>query len=111
MATSPRVDLIVELIALRAYEHRYTDYDTYAVRGQRILTQLADGTAVQPTLGPLVDGDLCDLVVGGLGRGRRYCHAPAVREARDADGSTRLLCERHTAELFPTRPVTAGGAA
>lgn len=58
--------------------------------------------AMQPVLGPLVDGDLCDIIVGGLGRNRRYCHQPAVREVSDADGATRPLCADHIAEYFPT---------
>lgn len=57
-------------------------------------------TAIQPVLGPLVDGDLCDIRMG-----RRYCHQPAAREARDANGSTRLLCAEHAALYFPTSAV------
>lgn len=52
--------------------------------------------AVQPLLGPLVDGDLCDIRIG-----TRYCHQPAVREVSDANGATRLLCTTHEAKYFP----------
>jgi hypothetical protein len=52
--------------------------------------------AVQPLLGPLVDGDLCDIRIG-----RSYCHQPAVREASDVDNTTRLMCEQHVSKYFP----------
>jgi hypothetical protein len=52
--------------------------------------------AVQPLLGPLVDGDLCDIRIG-----RGYCHQPAVREVSDVDGRSRLLCTTHEQKLFP----------
>jgi hypothetical protein len=55
-----------------------------------------DRAAQQPVLGPLVDGDLCDISVG-----REYCHQLAVREAVDVDGTYRLLCAEHVAKLFP----------
>jgi hypothetical protein len=52
--------------------------------------------ATQPLLGPLVDGDLCDIRIG-----TRYCHQPAVREVSDANGATRLLCGGCEAKYFP----------
>lgn len=54
-------------------------------------------TALQPILGPLVDGDLCEIRVG-----HRACSQDAVRECQDADGSTRLLCAEHVAMYFPS---------
>ena len=53
---------------------------------------------MSPILGPLVEGDLCNIRTHG---GRRYCGQDAVREAIDCDGRSRLLCESHTAMLFP----------
>jgi hypothetical protein len=52
--------------------------------------------ATQPLLGPLVDGDLCDIKVG-----RSYCGADGVHETTDADGSSRILCALHAAKYFP----------
>lgn len=54
-------------------------------------------TAMTPVLGPLVDGDLCDIRVG-----KGWCHQPAVREAIDVDGSARLLCRSCVRLYFPT---------
>jgi len=53
--------------------------------------------ATQPLLGPMVEGDLCDIRIG-----RHYCGHEAAREAIDADGSTRILCAEHAAKYFPT---------
>jgi len=53
--------------------------------------------ATQPVLGAMVEGDLCDINVG-----RRYCSSEGIREATDADGSTRILCAEHAAKYFPT---------
>jgi len=55
--------------------------------------------ATQPTLSsePLVEGDLCDIVIN-----RRYCGEHATSAAVDADGSLRILCAHHTAMYFPT---------
>lgn len=58
-------------------------------------------SAITPVLGPLVDGDLCDIVVSPFGQRRRYCHADAVRAVVDTDGRERCLCASHTAEYFP----------
>jgi hypothetical protein len=58
-------------------------------------------TAVTPVLGPLVDGDLCDIVVSPFGARRRYCHTDAVRLVTDADGRERCLCSEHAALYFP----------
>jgi hypothetical protein len=52
--------------------------------------------ARQPVLGPLVDGDLCDIRIG-----RGYCGADGVRESTDVDGTDRILCAEHVAKLFP----------
>jgi hypothetical protein len=53
--------------------------------------------ATQPVLIPeLVDGDLCDIVIG-----RRYCGAEAAAAAFDADGSMRILCADHRDRYFP----------
>lgn len=56
--------------------------------------------ASQPALlvGPLVDGDLCE--IRGL---LRYCGQVGVTEARDADGSVRVLCAEHRAMYFPAQ--------
>lgn len=62
--------------------------------------------AMQPVLGPLVDGDLCDIVVS-WGARRRYCHADAVRAALDADGRERCLCSEHAAMYFPAELVAS----
>jgi hypothetical protein len=59
-------------------------------------------SALQPVLGPLVEGDLCDIRVG-----RRYCGHDATHEALDADGRTRLLCAEHVALYFPTLAISA----
>lgn len=53
-------------------------------------------TAMTPVLGPLVDGDLCDIRVG-----RGYCGQPAVRTAFDVDGRERLLCGACVRLYFP----------
>lgn len=57
------------------------------------------GLLTQPRLTsePLVDGDLCDISVGG-----RYCHESAVFAAVDVNGALRILCAEHTAKYFPT---------
>lgn len=58
-----------------------------------------DSLAVQPRLGvgvPLVDGDLCDISLGG-----RYCLEHAAYAAIDADGGTRILCLVHAHKYFP----------
>jgi len=53
--------------------------------------------ALQPVLGPLVEGDLCDIRIG-----RRLCLSEVgVREATDADGRTRILCALHVRKYFP----------
>lgn len=62
-------------------------------------------TVVTPVLGPLVEGDLCDIVVSPFGQRRRYCHTDAVRVVLDADGRERCLCAGHVAEYFPAQLV------
>jgi hypothetical protein len=52
--------------------------------------------AQTPTLGPLVDGDLCDIRIG-----RHYCHAEGAFMATDADGTERILCDEHARKYFP----------
>lgn len=63
----------------------------------RRVTRDMTTSIMQPTLGPLVDGDLCEIRVG-----RRYCGHDATRECVDADGRTRLLCAEHVELYFPT---------
>lgn len=53
-------------------------------------------TAMQPVLGPLVDGDLCDIRVG-----RGVCGEPAERAVQDVDGRERLLCRACLRLYFP----------
>lgn len=38
-----RQKLLAELISLRAWEHRYDDFDTLAERGREIMSALAEG--------------------------------------------------------------------
>jgi hypothetical protein len=53
--------------------------------------------ALQPVLGPMVEGDTCDIRIG-----RRMCLSEVgVREAHDADGRTRIICALHAAKYFP----------
>lgn len=53
--------------------------------------------ALQPVIGPMVYGDLCDIRVG-----RRQCGSElGVREAHDADGRTRIICALHARKYFP----------
>jgi hypothetical protein len=53
--------------------------------------------ALQPVLGPMVEGDLCDIRVG-----RTMCLSEiGVREAHDADGRSRIVCAMHARKLFP----------
>lgn len=40
MTTTDRMDLLAELIALRAWEHRFDDYDSMAARAADITDQL-----------------------------------------------------------------------
>jgi len=52
---------------------------------------------MRPVLGPLVEGDLCDIRVG-----RRQCGSElGVREAVDVDGRHRILCALHAGVYFP----------
>lgn len=53
-----------------------------------------------PELGPMVDGDLCDIRVREGGR-FVYCLQAGVQAAMDADGATRILCATHKAKYFP----------
>lgn len=53
-----------------------------------------------PVLGPLVDGDLCDIRVFRNGKST-YCHQTATHAAIDVDGTPRLICAQHTAQYFP----------
>lgn len=64
------------------------------------------GMLTQPHIGPMVEGDLCDIRVG-----RTYCHQDAVTEAVDANGATRILCAEHLAKYFPTTAITIQKAA
>jgi hypothetical protein len=57
---------------------------------------LVSPTAMTPVLGPLVDGDLCDIRVG-----RGYCGEPAERAVQDVDGRERLLCRACLRLYFP----------
>lgn len=75
-------------------------YDPHADWARDDRDEHAVLSAMQPVLGPLVDGDLCDITVRRGGR-LAHCHAEAVREATDADGRTRLLCAAHVAKYFP----------
>lgn len=54
-------------------------------------------TAMAPVLGPLVDGDLCDIRVG-----RGICGQDAERLVLDVDGRERLLCTACVRLYFPT---------
>ena len=57
--------------------------------------------AMQPVLGPLVDGDLCDIVVGRRAGRSVRCNVESHRVAFDVDGRERLLCAEHAAMYFP----------
>lgn len=62
----------------------------------------ATTTAMQPVLGPLVDGDLCDIRVG-----RGICGQDAERLVLDADGRERFLCPACVRLYFPAGAVAA----
>lgn len=62
-------------------------------------------TALRPVLGPLVEGDLCDIRVG-----RRHCHRDAARECVDTDGRSRLLCAEHVELYFPAAAIDGQAA-
>jgi hypothetical protein len=63
---------------------------------------MAQNTVTQ-AIGPLVEGDLCDITVHQRDREgrivRSYCAKPAVLETVDVDGRTRLLCTDCVARL------------
>lgn len=44
MKVSDRLDLLAELVALRAWEHRFEDYDSMAARAADIEAQLNEGS-------------------------------------------------------------------
>lgn len=57
--------------------------------------------ALLPAFGPVPTGGRCNIIVSGFGQARRYCHAPATRIARDADGRQRPLCASCVGDYFP----------
>jgi hypothetical protein len=76
----------------------------YSPRLEWILDDRAEQralSAVTPVLGPLCEGDLCDIVVSPFGQKRRLCYQDAVRLVTDADGRERCLCASHATLYFP----------
>jgi hypothetical protein len=59
---------------------------------------------MQPVLGPLVDGDLCDIRVG-----RGHCGEPAERAVQDVDGRERSLCAACLRLYFPAESGATSG--